>query len=69
MDAEIRESEFQFCEGNESRLETMEELFYTDDGALAGGNPLEIQRILDIYTTNFARMGLKMNAEKRRQLS
>ena len=64
VDAVIRESEFQFCEGDASRLESVEELFYADDGALAGENPLEIQRLLDIYTTNFARMGLKMNAEK-----
>jgi hypothetical protein len=64
MDAVIRESEFQFCEGDASILELVEELFYADDGALAGEDPLEIQRLLDIYTTNFARMGLKMNAEK-----
>jgi len=64
VDAVIRETEYQFCEGDESRLQKVEELFYADDGALAGEDPLEIQRLLDIYTMNFAQMGLRMNAEK-----
>ena len=33
-DAVIRESEAQFCNGNFRRLETIDEIFYADDGAL-----------------------------------
>jgi hypothetical protein len=63
-DAVIRESEAQFCNGDPRRLESVDELFYADDGALSGQDPAEVQHLLDIYTETFARVGLKMNAEK-----
>ena len=38
--------------------------FYADDGTLAGLNSTHVQNSLDIVTTSFASMGLKMNARK-----
>lgn len=63
-DAVIRESEAQFCNGNSQRLESIDEIFYADDGALSGEDPAAVQHLLDLYTETFARVGLRMNAEK-----
>jgi hypothetical protein len=43
--------------------------FYADDGILAGLNSTHVQDGLDIVTTSFASMGLKMNARKTEFLS
>ncbi len=63
-DAVIRESEAQFCGGDPNRHLLVDALFYADDGALSGEDAAEVQKFLDIYTVNFSRVGLKMNAEK-----
>lgn len=63
-DAVIRESEAQFCGGDPNRHLLVDALFYADDGALSGEDAAEVQHLLDIYTVNFSRVGLKMNAEK-----
>jgi hypothetical protein len=39
-------------------------LFYADDGMIAGEDPIELQKLLDLLTDKFAAVGLKMNADK-----
>ena len=63
-DAVIRDSEAQISESRDSQRQVVDALFYADDGALMGEDAMEVQSSLDIYTKTFARVGLKMNAEK-----
>jgi hypothetical protein len=58
LDAVIREWEVQMGENSISTQ------FYADDGLLSGEDEKEIQRALDLMTDGFARVGLKMNAQK-----
>ncbi len=58
LDAVIREWEVQMGENN------VDTQFYADDGLLSGNDEKEIQRALDLMTDGFARVGLKMNAQK-----
>jgi hypothetical protein len=44
--------------------QSVEGLFYADDGLLASEDPNEAQGALDILTDGFSRVGLKMNAAK-----
>jgi hypothetical protein len=39
-------------------------LFYADDGAILREEPDEVQLLLDLFTAAFARVELKMNADK-----
>ena len=63
-DAVIRESIRIFCNNDPVRYNMIESLFHSDDGIIIGENPNEVQKMLNIYTTTFARVGLKMNSEK-----
>jgi hypothetical protein len=45
-------------------LQEKTSLFYADDGALLGEDPTEVQALLDLFTSTFAQVGLKMNANK-----
>jgi hypothetical protein len=63
-DAVIRESISQFCRNDPSRQELVQSLFYADDGVLIGNDNQEVQFMLELYTTIFASVGLKMNVDK-----
>jgi Reverse transcriptase (RNA-dependent DNA polymerase) len=63
-DAVIWECERQFGTTNPDWWQLLDVLFYADDGVIAGENPQEVQTLLDFFTSTFARVGLKMNAEK-----
>jgi Reverse transcriptase (RNA-dependent DNA polymerase) len=54
--------------GREAQRQEVKAIVYADDGALMGKDPEEVQRYLDLYTETFARIGLKMNAEKMKAL-
>jgi Reverse transcriptase (RNA-dependent DNA polymerase) len=59
-DAVIRESLKQFYDIYPNDTDT-QAIFYADDGVLCGNDAEKIQFLLDIFATNFARIGLKMN--------
>jgi hypothetical protein len=61
--AVIWECEHQFFQTHPNRLQYIDILFYADDGMIAGENPQD-QDLLDRFTATFARVGLKMNADK-----
>lgn len=67
-DVVIREVDALVSAGREAQRQEVEAIFYADDGALMGEDPEEVQRYLDCYTETFARIGLKMNAEKTKAL-
>jgi Reverse transcriptase (RNA-dependent DNA polymerase) len=54
----------QFTQNNPERLSHINILFYADDGAVMGEDPQEVQLLLDLFTSTFASIGLKMNADK-----
>jgi Reverse transcriptase (RNA-dependent DNA polymerase) len=66
-DAVIRESLKQFYNIYLNDTDT-QAIFYADDGVICGNDAEKIQFLLDIFTTNFARIGLKMNVEKTKSL-
>ena len=66
-DAVIRESLKQFYNIYPNDTDT-QAILYADDGVLCGNDAEKIQFLLDIFTTNFARIGLKMNVEKTKSL-
>ena len=68
-DAVIRDSEarMNFSTGLE-RPDVMSQ-FYADDGLLISEDPVRLQQMLDLYTDGFARVGLKMNAEKTKAMT
>jgi hypothetical protein len=53
-DAVIHECECQFLRYNEDQNSSIDVLFYTDDGVIAGEDPRKVQYLLDLYTTTFA---------------
>jgi Reverse transcriptase (RNA-dependent DNA polymerase) len=63
-DAVIRECMNQFTQNNPERLTLIDILFYADVGAIMGEEAYEVQLLLDLFTSTFARIGLKMNADK-----
>jgi hypothetical protein len=67
-DAIIWGCEKKFLRCDPRRLYTIDVLFYAGDGVIAGEEPSEVEYLLDLYTENFARVGLKMNAEKTESL-
>jgi hypothetical protein len=68
-DAVIREWESQMNNGTAQERKETRAQFYADDGLLSGENPQEVQRAMDIFTTVFARVGLKMNATKTKAMT
>jgi Reverse transcriptase (RNA-dependent DNA polymerase) len=64
VDAYIHECMNQLTQNNPERLSLINILFYADDGAIMGENPHEVQLLLDLFTSTFARVGLMMNADK-----
>lgn len=60
-DAVIRHTHVQL---REEGVDTVDSKFYADDGIIDGNDSSGVQRCMDLYTENFARIGLKMNAQK-----
>jgi Reverse transcriptase (RNA-dependent DNA polymerase) len=66
--AVIRESLKQFYHIYPNDTNT-QAIFNADDGVLCGNDAEKIQFLLDIFTTNFSRIRLKMNVEKTKALT
>jgi hypothetical protein len=64
MKAVIRDCKKQFTQYNPERLYLVSMVFYADDGAIMGVDLEEVQLLLDYFTTIFACVRLKMNADK-----
>jgi hypothetical protein len=60
----MSESLKQLTNGDPMREDLVTTLFYAYDGALLGEDPTEVQALLVLFTSMFARVGLKMNADK-----
>jgi ribosomal protein S3 len=59
----IRESIEEFKRDNNLDDE-IQIIFYADDGVIIGTNATKVQEMLNIFTRNFAIIGLMMNVEK-----
>jgi Reverse transcriptase (RNA-dependent DNA polymerase) len=51
------------CE-SATQCQELKSIFYADDGVLIGKDPAAVQKLLDIYTDAFPRVGLQMNVAK-----
>ena len=63
-DAVIRDSEARMNLNRGLERADVTSQFYADDGLLISEDPIQLQQMLDLYIDGFARVGLKMNAEK-----
>jgi hypothetical protein len=67
--AVIKDSEARMNFGRGLERPDVMSQFYADDGLLISEDPLQLQQMLDLYTDGFARVGLKMNAEKTKAMT
>jgi len=68
-DAVIRDTEARANIGRDLGRPDIWSQFYADDGLLISEDPVRLQHMLDLYTDGFARVGLKMNAEKTKAMT
>ena len=68
-DAVIRDTEARMNLGREMGRSDVWSQFYADDGLVISEDPIRLQQMLDLYTDGFARVGLKMNADKTKAMT
>jgi hypothetical protein len=68
-DAVIRDSEARINHGRGLERPDVVAQFYGDDGLLTSEDAIRLQQMLDLYTDGFARVSLKMNAEKTKAMT